>query len=242
MSETNKLEDTRKAIRAWKEKQGPQTWQTDLATEEAIVALEAKGGRPIATALKDMWRTFLAGDEIDFTNDNLSITLYSPSGLVKALTPDTTSLYEPRPLRGLGLINYLNYCWGNDQPVLDMKEGTRVNNEDFTYTASAELEEIDVALTCFGHFMDDYCEAHLVLHFDKEGTFGVTHWNQDEKIPLEPTVTGYKTPEDIFLKCLQGHDAICAAALEEDPEYLSFSLEMLVDFLKTGTVPDLDKY
>ena len=241
MSEPDKLEDTRKAIRAWKEKLDPQPWQTDLATEEAIAALEAKGGRPIAAALKDMWRTFLAGEENDFTNDNLSITLYSPAGLVKALTPDTASLYKPRPMRGLGLINYLNYCWGNDQPALDMKEGPRVNNEDFTYTTNAQLVEIDAALTCFGHFMDGRCESHLVLHFDKDGTFGATFWNQDENIPLKPTVTGYKTPEDIFLKCLLGHDAVCAAGLEEDPEYFNFSLDILVDWLTTEAESHRDK-
>ena len=241
MAEPVKLEDTRKAIRVWKEKQNPRPWQTDLATEEAITALEAKAGRSIADPLKSMWTVFLTGEENSFSNDNLSITLYSPAGLLKALTPDTASFYKPNPLRGLGLINYLNYCWANDKAVLDMKEGTRVDNEDFTYTSHAQLLEVDTALTCFGHFMDGYCESHLVLHFDKDGTFGVTHWNQDENIPLEPTVTGYKTPEDILLKCLLGHDAVYAAGLEEDPDYCGFSLDELVGWLKTETGSHLDK-
>jgi len=212
------------------------------ATEDEIAELESKSGRPIPAALKDMWLT-IPGKNPAFTfgprgfsgAEDMIVDRPSPAVLLAAMAKERA--YEQ--LRGLGILNYLHWLWGNDQPFLSITGDVKPEYKSMvdTTTTPEQRAEADTALTCFGHLQDGYCEGHLVLHYDKDGVFGATEWIQGESyIPMKPTFTGFKTPEALILKCLAGCDAIDNHPDQEDPESPYSTIDILVEWMKSGEV------
>jgi len=208
-------------------------WEKEChhATEEEIDELGIKSGRPIPTALKDIW-LIIPGKHPDATcgprgfggGGEVNLTLPTPTKLLVKLAD--SGAYDH--LKGLGILNYLNWIWGNDHSFLNIEADAKPDDKRVI---------ADSALTCFGHLSDGHCESNLVLHYDKNEVFGATFWSQDDQyIPLKPTFTGFETPEALILKCLAGCDVIDNHPDQEDPESPYASVEMVTEWMETGDI------
>ncbi len=216
--------------------------QCHQATEEEIAALEAKSGRTCPPALKDIWLTIpgkhpnsIFGPRGFGGASEVLIELPSPAVLLANLKKEAA--YDQ--LKGLGILNYLSWIWGNDHPFLNITGDLKPEEQSQVDTTTTHEQRIqaDLALTCFGHLTDGHCENHLVFHYDKDGIFGATYWSQDQQyIPMKPTFTGFKTPEALMLKCLAACDAIDNHPDQEDPEAPYSSVDMVTEWIKTGEV------
>jgi len=201
------------------------------SSEEEIKELELHSERTIPTTLKDMWLTIpgkhpnaMASPRGFCGASAVSVELPSPAILIAKMTQK--GAYGQ--LRGLGILNYLSWIWDNDHSYLNIDDNAKPDDKRVI---------ADTALTCFGHIQDDHCESHLVLHYDKDGIFGATFWSQDEQyIPTEPTFTGFKSPEELILKCLAACDVIDNHPDQENPEQPYSSVELIVQWMKNGEV------
>ena len=231
--------------------------QKPVPTEQDIAELEKVSGRSFPDALKDMWLNFsllnidcISADvknryNIEFTDLDMYLDANLPAEFIKYL--NAKSNWDGQ-LYGLGILNYINKLWGNDQPFLN-RVGIfeHVNevpaNKDFGSfyeeidISPEQLQKADNALTCFAHIGDDHCEGHIVLHYDNDGIFGATLWEQDEAhIPFEPSITGFKTPEALILKLLQSCNELYAHPEQEEPECPNVTVRLLMQWITTGHV------
>lgn len=204
---------------------------SEVPDGQTIAGVKALADRAITSSLMSFWE---AGGLIngEASRQDLTIRILEPQKLVDVLSPDARP-YEH--LRGLGLFDWLNWCWGNHKSFLELREGYVLESEDGSVATYEELLSVNNSLTCFGVLMDGGCESHLVLHVDEQGDYGATYWHQDETVPMQADIAGFASPEALIMACLAGYDAILKA--HEDDPY--FSLFMLREYLKTGKVPDV---
>ena len=225
-------DDEIEPFETWRHSAG--TFQPNpLASAKDIVALESAAKCSFPTTLSQYLQNKggFAGETV---RQDLTIKINRPDELLKSFTEEAPR-YER--LSSLGLIDMMNWVWGNDKSFLILDECQGIDNRDGTYTDRETLAGINNEFTCYGVLMDGGCESHLFLHFDSQGKYGATYWHQDENIPLSATVNGLSEPQEAIAHILHAYDSIIAS----DPDDPYFCLDYLPKHL-TASLASATKY
>lgn len=133
--------------------------------EEAIKSINP--ALPFPADLLAFYRTygwFTGGDALQM------LAIYSPEPLLKKLKGQ----YNYQKFFSLGLLDMINYQWGNSREELDMKH----KNAIFTQQQFDYLNTNYIVVAAW----EDYSwgsEAHYYIYYDKDGRFGIFHLHQD---------------------------------------------------------------
>lgn len=161
------------------------------AKDEEIRQLEELSNVVFPNELKEFYKE-IGGIYISETFGILPVQT-----MIKALQ-DTS----PSKLKGLGIIDMLFYCWGNDREDI------------FSYLKEEEISFLNKTYLSFGYILENDNEV-WILYVDPQGFYGAVHYDQDSDVayqkylyPMLKKSLAKRTLSEILVTAL-AEEAIC---------------------------------